>query len=106
MAPTCVLRVRVCEPPPHVCEQAGHVAHCDWTQFTGQHVSLHEEESVSTGQPAPPFDTGVVMVRLRDLVPPPHVTVHADHASQPVTTQSTAHASVLHAMVSSRNGHV
>jgi hypothetical protein len=104
MLVTCVLRVRDCEPPPHVCEQAPQEDHVDWTQWIGHATSLQEAVSESAAQPTPPFDTGVTTVRLRDMVPSPHDTVHDDHCCQLETTQSTGHASVLHDTVSWSSG--
>ena len=44
-------------------------------------------------------------MRERVCEPVPHVLVHASKPLQAETTQSTAHASVLHDCVSERNGH-
>jgi hypothetical protein len=37
----------------------------------------------------PPFDAGVVTVRLRVWVPPPHIAEQADQSLQALTMQST-----------------
>src|SRR3954465_5542581 len=50
----------------------------------------------------PPFAAGVVTVRLRVWVPPPHVAEQVDQSLQALTAQSTGigHAWVLHAWLS------
>lgn len=100
-----VVRVRVCVPAPQVTEHADHGAHADCTQSSGHACALQFCSSVSIGQNWPPNEAGVVTVRERSSVPPPQDFEHGPNAVHADTTQSTGHGSVLHVLVSERNGH-
>jgi len=78
---------------------------------------LHDCCSDRAGQAAPPFDAGVVMLRVRLWLPPPHDLLHEPHADQPETAQLTlggdvattggqpkSHAQHHHARVERRRG--
>jgi hypothetical protein len=58
-----------------------------------------------TGQPVPPFATGVVIVLERDCEPPPHVAVQLEYVPHALTMQSTGHAAVLQSTSSAGSGH-
>lgn len=66
----------------------------------GQYWVLHGCDSDSTGQTAPPLLAYVRISRVRILLPPPQLTVHIVYDVHSATTQSTGHACVLHAMLS------
>jgi len=76
----CLLRDIV--PPPHVAEQALHAQKAPYPPFTGQAAVPHTWVSVAgPAQAAPPLaGAGLSQTRDRDIVPPPHVAVHALHA--------------------------
>jgi hypothetical protein len=82
--PTCAcvtVRARLRRPPPHVTEHVDHIDQLLTTQSSGHGCVLHAKASLSGGQ----SEALVTMVRVRDCVPPPHDTVHGDHADHCVT---------------------
>ena len=79
------VRVRVICPPPHDTEHEPQALHADTAQSIGQLPALHDVESVSDGQALPPLAGAVVTVRVRDLLPLPHVVEHADQFDQLLT---------------------
>lgn len=97
-------RKRACSPPPHEREHAAHADHCDSVQWIGHACAPHGCASVVAGQAMPPLSGAVVMLRHRDCVPPPQVTLHGDQAAHGDTTQSTGQASELHDRASDRYG--
>ena len=98
-------RLRSCEPVPHDLVHVDQAPQDAITQFKAQLCVLHARDSSVCGHALPPF-FGSTWLRLRCCEPVPHDAVHVDQASQIVlTTQSSAHAAVLHARVSSRYGH-
>jgi hypothetical protein len=93
------VRERSRRPPPHETEHALHVLHTLTTQSCGHGCVLHAVASLSGGQSA----ALVTIVRERDCVPPPHDTVHGDHADHCVTEH--VHTPKLHACVSLSASH-
>jgi len=95
-APPCcgsivTVRDRVCDPEQESSRlvQVPHSPQALTSQSMGQGCSLHACVSVKgSGQAAPPQDAGVVTVKSRDWVPPPHSTLQVPHSDQ-VPTQST-----------------
>ena len=124
---TVMLRTRRCTPPPHVLlhkpkervpvESDVPVAaflvlvrrrpppHSDTAQLSGHPCVLHARDSNCAEQAAPPKLGAVVISFVRLCVPPPQDFEHVPNAVHADTTQSTAHGSVLHVLVSERNGH-
>ena len=106
--PPCMLavttvRVRDCEPVPHVLLHVVYDAdHWLTTQSTGQACVLQSIVSDRAGHPTPPWTAGVITVRVRDCVPVPHVLLHVDPCTltQLDTTQSPGHGCSLQAVVS------
>lgn len=84
------VRVRVCVPPPHIFEHVPNAVQSFQTQSTGgvHAASLQALVSLSAGQAAPPLAGCVMMVRVRDWVPPPHSTEHPCHSPKALTLQS------------------
>ncbi len=68
---------------------------------------MQRSDSSSFGQSLPPFWGGVITVRRRVRVPPPHLTLHSLQSPNSLTTQSTGtgHGWVLHSRVSVNGGH-
>jgi hypothetical protein len=91
------VRVRVLVPASHEVEHSLHTPKSESTQSTGPGEVLHACVSASVGQPTPPFWSVRVTARERSCVPPPHVAVQGPQAAHEETSQSTAHACVLHA---------
>ena len=79
------VRVRVICPPPQETEQEPHELHADTTQSIGQLPALQDVESLSVGQALPPLAGCVIIVRVRDLLPLPHVVEHDDQLDQLLT---------------------
>jgi hypothetical protein len=99
-----IVLVLVCTPPPQVAVHALHALHALTTQSTGQGWVLQGCVSVRIGQGAPPLAAGVITVLVLVITPPPQVAVHALHALQALTTQSTGQGWVLQGCVSVRIG--
>jgi hypothetical protein len=83
------VRLRVCDPPPHVTEHGPKAPQFVTTQFTGHGLLLHVIVSTSGGHAAPPNCAATTLVRVRDCDPPPHVALQLPHVPQLDTTQST-----------------
>jgi len=66
---------------------------------------LHDCSSTNDGHATPPLADCTVTLRVWRCLPPPHVAEHADHADQPLTTQLTGHACVLHGCEANKVGH-
>ena len=98
-------RERVRLPVPHECVQTPQSLHLDVAQSRGQSLELQACVSVSDGHARPPCAGTVVMPRLRSLVPPPQVKLHAPQANHAATSQLIAQAKVLQACVSCKWGH-
>ena len=64
---------------------------------------LHGRVAGDSGQAAPPLAAGVVIVKVREMMPAPHGTLQADQADH-VPVQSVWHTAVLHACDSVRVG--
>jgi hypothetical protein len=95
------VRLRVCEPTPHVTEQVVHDSNVPTLQSVAHACALQSRVSAECGHVAPPFWGGVVE-RLRDCEPPPHVLVHVDQTPNAASkTQSVGHVSLLQSRVSS-----
>jgi len=94
-------RVLVEMPPPHEAEHGDHVRlHALTTQSTGHACVLHACVCSSAGQAAPPLAAAVTTERVLVETPPPHEAEQGDHVRlHALTTQSTGHGCVLHAMV-------
>ena len=88
-------------PPPHVFEQGDQSPYGPHSQSTAHPSVLHGLVSVaSPSQAFPPLFSGVDTYRWRDFSPPPHVFEQDDHSPYDPHSQSTAHPSVLHGLVS------
>ena len=98
-----MVRLCDCEPAPHDLVQVDQVSHVPTMQLTGHACTLHARVSAECAQALPP-DVGCVCARLRDCEPPPHDLVHVDQLPRLSSTQSVAHAWLLHACVSSACG--
>jgi hypothetical protein len=85
------VRARVRRPPPHDAEHADHAAHSDNTQSRAHSCALHSFESLSGGQSL----AGIVTLRERIVMPPPHDTEHGAHADHADTLH--AHGAFMHA---------
>jgi hypothetical protein len=88
------VRLRVCEPTPHVMVQVDHDSNVPSTQSVAHAWALQLRVSSACGHAVPP-SVGAVLERLRFCEPVPHDLVHVDHAAQPLVTQSVAHAKPL-----------
>jgi len=99
------LRVCVCTPPPHVRVHADHAVHDDTEQWTGQFCVLQFLDCERAGHAAPPLAAATTIDRVCVCEPPPQEAEHLDHADQPLTTQWTGHAWVLHACCCVNDGH-
>lgn len=96
---TRTVRVRDCEPAPHVTEHAVHGVHPDTWQSRGHTPGLHGCESDKFGQ----SDAVEVMVRVRWRPPSPHVTEQGPHCVQSETIQ--VHAGCEQETVSNSGSH-
>ena len=108
-----MLRVRCCDPVPHVSVHVDHDPHSNISQSTGHGWVLQLRFSTRGLHGRPPNAVCVTTLRDRDcwppggafwLLPPPaavHDTVHAVQALKLDSTQSMGHGCVLHACVSS-----
>lgn len=90
------LRVRVCEPVPHVLLHAVQCDQLESLQGTAHLNVLHSFWANSGGHALPPWSTSTTMGRVRRCTPPPHGSVHSFHAPHCPTTQSWGHICVLH----------
>jgi hypothetical protein len=70
---TCTSRLRTFTPPPHTSVQSPKVPHDDTTQLIGHGCVLQLSVSSSTGHAAPPKAPCTRWLRVRCLVPLPHV---------------------------------
>jgi len=86
-------------------EQADHVDQALTWQCTAHGCELHFWDSDKDGHAAPPLALRVMTDRVLVWEPPLHRAEHADHADQPLTTQSTGQACVLQACVWAKGGH-
>mmetsp|Transcript_3511 Transcript_3511/g.11581 ORF Transcript_3511/g.11581 Transcript_3511/m.11581 type:complete len:452 (-) Transcript_3511:558-1913(-) len=97
MACTFTLRSRVFVPFPQVFVQDVHRSQSDHTQSTGQPSVLQGRETSDFPWHAlPPNAAGVVMLRRRTRVPPPHVLLQFDQGLHSLHSQSTGQPSRLH----------
>jgi len=92
-------------PPPHEAEQTDHAVHSETTQSTAHACVLHACSRFVSGHAAPPFDAGVVTVRVLVWTPPPHALEQAPHSDHDDTWHETAQTGAVHAWVSDRAGH-
>ena len=99
-----MLRVRDCEPPPHVLVQRVHTAHEPVTQLRAQTCALQARVSARCLHALPP-KRGCVQVRLRLCEPLPHDLVQVVHEPQRLTVPSVGQECLLHARVSAECGH-
>lgn len=91
------LRERLCLPPPQVLVHLDHFVQALVAQSTGQGFLLHGLDSLMIlGHLAPPNKGEVVIVRDFLVTPEPQDLEQVLHLLQPVTTQSTGQAWVLH----------
>jgi hypothetical protein len=98
------VRLRVCEPTPHVMVQVDHDSNVPSTQSVAHAWALQVRVSSACGQAAPP-SVGAVLGRLRFCEPVPHDVVHVDQLPHDAMPQSVAHTAALQPRVSSRYGH-
>jgi hypothetical protein len=92
---TAVVTVKVRDwlPVPHVVEHVPHVFHAP-TQWTGHSGVLQDCDAVRLAHATPPFASVVVIAKVRDWVPAPHVAEHVPQEPH-APTQSTGHGDVL-----------
>ena len=93
-------RVREVAPVLHVTEHSDQAVHGVMTQSTGHACTLHLFVSAEWGQALPPCAGMRATLRVRALLPPPHVVVQPVHVPQSDTLQSTGQALLLHVCVS------
>jgi hypothetical protein len=100
-------RFRFWTPPPHVWLHWPKVPHCDTVQCTA-HGGLESHASVCSraGHAWPPCAAEMVTVRCLVIVPLPHVVSQLPKEPQSLTSQSTVHATALHACTSVNCGQV
>lgn len=75
-ASTASVRDRVRLPSPHVTEQLPHAPHTSHAQLVGQAPLLHVVLSLSGPGQAPPQLAGELTLRVREIMPGPHETLH------------------------------
>ncbi len=85
------VRVRDCEPLPHVLEHVDQEDQVLTLQSTGQPWVLQFSTTESGRQEAPPLLACIVTVRLRDRSPLPQEREQLVHGLQLLSTQSTGH---------------
>jgi hypothetical protein len=68
-----MLRMRACDPPPQVWEQAFQAPHALTVQSTGQLSALHFDVSMVWPHATPPWAAAVTTDLVCDLKPPPQV---------------------------------
>merc|ERR1719420_482449 len=85
------------KPPPHATEHGDQSVQGASSQSRSQDIVLHGTVSMTVLQDMPPFFGFTRMLRVRDLVPPPHSSrVHAEYRDHSDSTQSTGHLIWLH----------
>jgi hypothetical protein len=99
-----VLRLRLCEPPPHERVQVDQALYVRTVQSVEHPNALHARVSAACGHTLPPL-LGAALVRLRSWEPEPHDLVQVDHADHAPASQSAGHAFSLQVRVSFRYGH-
>jgi hypothetical protein len=100
-----LVRLRFCEPVPHVMVHVDQTLKVPSLQLIGHEWTLQVRVSAECGQTLPPF-AGAIVTRLRLWTPAaPHDVVHVDHVSvKAAKLQSMAHASLLQLRVSAECG--
>ena len=94
------LRERIRLPDPQATGHEPQAPHAVNEQSTAHGCAAQPIVSVSAWHVVPPYSAGCAIVRLRVLVPPPHVAVHADQAENALTSQCIGHACSLHERLS------
>merc|ERR1719261_2005492 len=85
------------KPPPHATEHGDQSVQGASSQSRSQDIVLHGTVSMTVLQDMPPFFGFTRMLRVRDLVPPPHSSrVQAEYRDHSDSTQSTGHLIWLH----------
>merc|ERR1719359_2272789 len=94
------------KPPSHATEHGDQSVQGASSQSRSQDCVLHGTVSMTVLQDMPPFIGFTRMVRVRDLVPPPHSSlVHAENRDHSDSTQSTGHLICEHFRLRSSAGH-
>ena len=109
-----IVRRRTFVPPlPHALSHALHVPHAETAQSLGEDVQshglhdcwLHGLESVRAEQAVPVPKYGVVTLRWRLCIPPPHFASQTPQAPQCPTAQLASHGCVLQCSADQTGGH-
>jgi hypothetical protein len=85
-----IVRDRVCEPPPQSLVHADHWFQAECRQSAGHGVSAQAWVWILSWHTVPPLEAWTVILRVRVLLPVPHVCEQVVHRDQGEYLQSTA----------------